>query len=419
MTATSEDLLPVETGIIGCILNNNQAYWRIPDLQPRDFTDTHNRAIFEEIQRMIVANEPVDVLTLADRLDGVTARDLYEITQLAPVSANIEAYVRIVQRDSTKRRMKDHIQAVLEDIDNNEPTQTVEDLLDVATIITDGIEETSIVDAMWQAIERNKAVNDLVKSGKSVGINTTIPALTAFTNGFSGPRMVTLGGRPGTYKTAFALQIALDAAINGRPVGFISLEMKAEEIGNRALSNMFRLDGHGLVSGNATEGQKAERELTENEKKLPLYIDDSTYDWAKIEARIVEWHTKHNIEMAFIDYIQIIRHSGGKRFEALSEISRRCKLLAMRLDIPIMVLSQLSRDVEKDNRRPKPSDLRECGNIEQDSDIIIFTHFWDGKGQQNDEYEVLLAKQRGGPAKKKIQVDVHGRNFRITERKQY
>ncbi len=419
MTSTTEDLLPVETGIIGCILNNNQAYWRIPDLRPRDFTDNHNRAIYEEIQHMMADNEPVDVLTLAERLEGVTARDLYEITQLAPVSANIEAYAKIVRDGSLKRRMKDHLQAVLEDIDTKDATQTAESLLDVATIITDNSKTTKIVEAMDMAIAESHAAHEMAKSGKSLGIGTTLPALTAYTGGFHGPKMITLGGRPGTYKTALALQIALDAAINGEAIGFISLEMKSAELGARALSNLCKVDGHALSAGNMTETLKAKESLSFFNKEMPLYINDSTYNWRDIEAKVVQWQTQHNIRMAIVDYIQIIRHEGKKRFESLSDISRRCKLLAMRLDIPIMMLSQLSRDVEKENRNPKLSDLRECGNIEQDSDIIIFTHCHQNKGQDNDEYEIILAKQRGGPARKKIQVDVHGRNFRITERRQY
>ena len=150
----------------------------------------------------------------------------------------------------------------------------------------------------------------------------------------------------------------------------------------------------------------------------PIRLDDKSTRLGEIVARIVEWKYRYDIQIACVDYMQLVQHEKSvNRFLELSEASRQFKLLAMRLNMPILVLSQLSRSVEKEKREPRLSDLRECGNIEQDADVVIFMHCDVGNGPDGDQYRLILAKQRGGPARQVIDMVVNGEQFFVGELK--
>jgi replicative DNA helicase len=228
--------------------------------------------------------------------------------------------------------------------------------------------------------------------------------------------MVVLGGRPGTYKSAIAWQILLRAASRGTPVGIVSLEMNHAELASRALAHELKINGHAFVSGDRRVVEEVQRRQNPDMRQWPIRIDSRSTKLGEIIARIIEWKYRYDIQLACLDHIQLVAHEKSQnRFLELSEVSRQMKLLAMRLDIPILVLSQLSREVEKENRQPRDSDLRECGNLEQDADIIIFTHCKKGKGIEEDNHEMILSKQRGGAARQVIDLVVNGEYFLVGE----
>jgi len=180
----------------------------------------------------------------------------------------------------------------------------------------------------------------------------------------------------------------------------------------RAIVNTLRINGSDFAQGEPVALQAAQ---AAREWGWPLFTEDSLYSWPEIAALIIGWKHQHDIQLAVIDYLQII-HTPGKasRFEKLGEISREAKLLAMRLGIPIMLLAQISRDVERDKRRPLLSDIRECGNVEQDADIVLFTH-WRQQEDRPDDYEIILAKQRNGQARQIIKLQIDGASYFVGE----
>jgi replicative DNA helicase len=280
-----------------------------------------------------------------------------------------------------------------------------------------GYPDKSFAIALDEAV---KSANEACKrrsAGTIAGLSTTFPTLDKLTGGLHGPKMVVLGGRPGTYKSAIAWQILLRAAKRGLPVGMISLEMGAAELGVRALASELKFSGHAFASGDRQTLADYHTKMRPELRDWPIRIDDHSTYLSEIVSRIIEWKFRFDIQIACIDHLQLIHHQkAANRFQELSEVSRQMKLLAMRLGIPIVLLSQLSREVERDNREPRLSDLRECGNIEQDADIVIFTRCIPGQGQGEDEYELILAKQRQGAARRVISLAINGEHYFVGER---
>lgn len=403
-----------EQRVVGSVLRDNSCYWQIADLETIDFGDGFARQAWRGIRELVAGNEPVDVFLLADHT-GLDFTLLGDMVTQAPSTANIRAYADVVKRESRRRRVVLSLQNALESITEQDPDQVATDLLaglqDTRQVGKDVDADASLTGALASA----KVTHARLQNGELAGISTTLSYLNQLTGGLYGPKMITIGGRPGTYKTALAWQIACRCAVDGTAAGFISLEMGHDELGTRMIANLLQIDGHRLSSGAMGEIKAAERGISEAMRSMPLWIDDSTQNWDGIEARIVEWKHKHDIQIAFVDYLQIVSHP-GKRFDALSDISRRTKLLAKRLDMPVVLLSQLTREVERENRRPMMSDLRECGNIEQDSDIILLTHCQKAKDDhEQDKYELILAKQRAGPARKNIPLAITPPHYHIAE----
>jgi replicative DNA helicase len=190
--------------------------------------------------------------------------------------------------------------------------------------------------------------------------------------------------------------------------------MGAAEMGTRAIANELKLDGQGLAFGNRSVIEAA-RKGAAAMRDWPLYADFTSANIGRVTARLLEWRHKHGIQLAVVDHIQLTeRGKGTNRHQDLSEFSRAMKQLAMRLDMPILLVSQISREVEKEGRRPFNADLRESGDLEQNADIILFTHrvVDDDEG---DRYELLLSKQRNGPGGKVIDMWVDGRSYRVGE----
>lgn len=408
---TPEQLLQAEQHVIGALLLDNLTYFRVPDLEPHHFTDTRHQRLFSTIRDLITRDQPADFFSAqgTEKLDY-----LVELTRNTPSTANIHVYADVVRNCARRRHIEATLKNALATIDEYEPDDLVSQCVTGLQQHTHVSADCTLGNAMDAALRKAEITQERRRRGTISGIDTTLPRLNKFTGGLQGPKMVTIGGRPSTYKTAFAFQVAVNAAKHGKPVGIVSLEMGADELGERALANLLRIDGYGLSVGEPQPYLDARARLDDQLRSLPLWIDDTAQTWGKIEARIVEWKYRHDIELAVIDYIQII-HTSGNRFEALSEISRRTKLLAKRLNMPVLILSQLSREMERENRRPMLSDLRECGNIEQDSDIVLFMHRIIGKDQEQDQYELILAKQRGGPARRKIPLEIVGPNYFIGE----
>lgn len=318
----------------------------------------------------------------------------------------------MVKEAARRRHVTLALKNALEQLSGDHPTVEVVQAVMTSMEQDQGNTTRPFPELVADTLEHAEKTRRLRATNAVNGVSTTLPILNQLTGGFHGPKLIVIGGRPGTYKTAYALQVATRAGCAGTPVGFISLEMGFRELVTRQIANKLKVDGSELEHGDkkALAVAQAAREWT-----WPVHIEDKLHSWPDIVARIIGWKYQHDIQLAVIDYLQII-HVPGKasRFEKLGEISRGAKLLAKRLGIPIMLLAQISRDVERDNRRPLLSDIRECGNVEQDADIVLFTHCQRQKDRP-DQYEMILAKQRNGRARQRIRLQVNGAHYLIGE----
>jgi replicative DNA helicase len=235
-------------------------------------------------------------------------------------------------------------------------------------------------------------------SDGATGIPTGIPCLDGAIGGLQNGRLVVVAARPSVGKTALTLQISLNAAKNGHPVGICSLEMSAHELGIRALAQSYRINISGLfvadeeATGRAMVGM-ASNPMTD----WPVKFNVDQYSMDDVVNQIRLWHKRDAIELAVVDHIGLIEYRSAKTpNERISHITRTLKKLAKELDIPIIAVSQLNRGNEKDRRWPVLSDLRDSGSIEQDADVCVFIHRGDQDGVNH--YALGALKNRQGPA---------------------
>lgn len=411
----------LEQVVIGALLAEPDAFPRIADqLQAEDFTRADCARAFGAIHRMVTEGNRVDLWGV-EAAGGGSVADLGRMQLGSPGAANIEHYAGLVRTAARRRQIERDLMAALTRIRGagespgadqrllvEEVTQRTINALESPREATSKPFHALVRDALDEASQ----VHQKRASGGVTGVSTTLPWLNQLTGGFHGPKLIVLGGRPGTFKTAYATQVATRAALDGIPVGFVSLEMGASELVARVIANRLKVDGSDLARGEPSALHAAQ---SAQDWDWPLHIEDQVLSWPEIAARIMTWRHRHGIELAVVDYLQIIRIPGkGSRFEKLSEVSREAKLLAKRLGIPILLLAQISRDVERENRRPYLSDIRECGNVEQDADIVLFTHAHRVQDRP-PEYELILAKQRNGPAREVVRLQIDAAHYRIGE----
>jgi replicative DNA helicase len=402
-----------EQNLIGGILIEPEAFYRVTDLQARHFRDIENRKAFATIQRLLAEGKGVDRELVAEAGGGDPSY-LGSLMNNTPGTANIVYYAESIKRDARRLHVELSLKNALSRL--AEDSTGVEEVVQATmTALEDYQEHHSkpFSQIVGETLAQAEEAREQRRNGSVIGLTTTLPLLNQLTGGLHGPKLIVLGGRPGTYKTALALQIAARNGACGVPVGFISLEMGDHELAARTIPNTLRLNGADLSQGDRQVLEVAEPARTWD---WPLHIEDRLFAWPDIVGRIIGWHHQHQIQCAVIDYLQIVQMPGkASRFEKLSEISREAKLLAKRLGIPILLLAQISRDVEKQNRRPVLSDIRECGNVEQDADIVLFMHCHQ-QDSRPDEFDLILAKQRNGPAREVIKLQIIGEQYVIGER---
>lgn len=426
--------IDMEKAIIGAMMIDKNGLEEAMLILPSAdvFYKDEHKAIFQAIQRLYTAGEGIDLLTVSDNLKKFKELEraggdfyLIQLTQMISSSAHIEYHCRIILQAYMKRQIiffsSQNIQLAYDDATD------VFDLLRGWQKAFDGIQDyistgrntMSFPAALQNLKESVELLSKNKEEVKLVGINTGFNIINKSTGGYRNQDLVIIAARPGMGKTSYVLKSAIENCKDDVPVGFISLEMSVEQLTARAVAidTNFHL-GQLLKKGfEKTEYFTTYSHHQERMSGYPLYIDDSgKCDITDIVITAKLWQRKYGIKLLIIDYIQLMNDKSvkGNREAEISSVSRRLKRLAKELNIPVMALSQLSRQCETrgSNKRPMLSDLRDSGAIEQDADIVEFIYRpsyygidiepenydtpLDGLVAAGADTEIIFAKYRAG-----------------------
>ena len=418
-----------EQAVLGAVFLSQDALVEAMEyIDANDFYQHANQLVFQAMMDLNDAEEPVDVVTVQNQLDKNNQTEdvggvsyLAELASAVPTAANTEYYAKIVKNKSTLRRL---INAA-----TNIVSRSFEEDEDVDSIIDQS--EKDIMDVSENRNHKGfRRISDVVKSSFEeidklydqdsdvTGLSTGYKDLDAMTTGLHKDELIILAARPGVGKTAFALNLAQNAATKSNAtVAIFSLEMGAEQLVNRMLCSEGSIDANSLRTGKLDENQWNSLVVAMGSlSRTNVYIDDTPgVKMAEIRSkcrRLLKESGK--LDLVIVDYLQLIEGTGQEnRQQEVSVISRGMKKLAKELHVPIIALSQLSRGVEaRQDKRPMLSDIRESGSIEQDADIVAFLYrddyYRDEDGDDNDnqedpedqdvgEVEVIISKNRSGP----------------------
>jgi len=406
--------MEAEQSVIGSMIIDSRC---VPDvieiLKPEDFYIQQNREIFETIHSMFSFSQPIDPVTVLDRMkirgvydEQVSRNYVMQLMEITPTAANVRHYAKIV-RDKSLLRQVAQVAGEVSDMVYNEEGEAA-DILDAAEqkiyAIRQGRSDQGFSHISSVLIDVYENLNELAKhKGKLPGLTTGFSELDNMISGLNKTDLILVASRPGMGKTSIALNMALAAAKKEKKtVVIFSLEMSKEQLASRLLAAEAFVDSKKLLTGDLSENDWAKIAVaSESLSRCDIRIDDNptiTPTEMKAKCRRVE-----NLGLVIIDYLQLMQLGGRKnenRVQEVSEISRSLKIMAKELSVPVLCLSQLSRANEKrTDKRPMLSDLRESGAIEQDADIIIFLYredYYNEDTSKRNLAECIVAKNRHG-----------------------
>ena len=409
-----------EISVLGCAFLEKTALDKILDEVTEDmFYSDANRIIFKAMKSLHDDSIPVDISTICNELDKTKSLSkvggveyITEIINSVPSTANLSYYIKIIFEKAVLRNLISKATNIQEDCYNEE--DNLVDIIERAESKILGVYNDKLgrdIRKIQDIIpEMQKTMESLAETKTEfTGIRTGYYDFDEMTRGLQKRQVIIIAGRPGCGKSAFALNVALNAAINNKnSVAFFSLEMGAEEILKRMYGCVGKIDGDILKTGKFKNTDwKKFNEATSQLSDTKFFIDDTAgISVAEIRRKCRKLkNSDAGLDLVVIDYLQLMSSSNkyaGQRVQEVGEISRDIKKLAMELEIPVIALAQLSRSVEQrkgGDNKPKLSDLRESGSIEQDADIVLFLHSEEyGKydGNINRKIELLVAKHRAG-----------------------
>lgn len=453
-TDASVDLMPhsieAEQQLLGAILTNNDIFDRVASIiGPKHFYDPVHARIFETAASRIAKNmlaSPVTLKTFMEDDEGL--KELGGPPYLARLAgAAISAfaardYAQMIYDLSTRRELIQLGRDIADkaaklDVDSEPKEQIVDAEQALYSLAEQGTTEQgfqSFLRAVTEAV--NVANSAYQREGGLAGISTGLVDMDKKLGGLHKSDLLILAGRPSMGKTSLATNIAYnvakayrkgklqdgsEGAVDGGVVGFFSLEMSAEQLAGRILAEASEISSHKIRQGDMTEGEfRRFVDAAKNLESCPLYIDDTAaIPIAQLAARARRLKRTHGLDLLIVDYLQLVRGTSDNRVQEIGEISMGLKAIAKELNIPVVALSQLSRQVEsREDKRPQLSDLRESGSIEQDADVVMFVYrgeyyverekpddsnmeaiaAWQDKmSSLHGKAEVIVGKQRHGP----------------------
>jgi replicative DNA helicase len=411
--------IEAEESILSAILIDNSTLIDILEiLSADDFYKTAHQIIFGAIETLYAKSEPVDLVTLSNILREKGALDkiggaayLARLVEAVPVAVNAHHYARIIHDKALLRRLIERANTI--SIRCFEDRGDVDAVIEFAQHAIFELSEgktrqaffpiSKIIETNIDALEERQGNRALV-----TGVATGFSKLDSLTSGFQNSDLIILAARPAMGKTAFALNMARNAAVEAQvPVAIFSLEMSKEQLSMRMLCAEARVDSSRIRSGFLN--QEDWHRLTDAAGRLtdaPIHIDDSPdITTTSIRTKSMRMKMDKGLGLIIIDYLQLMRGSvnSERRDLEISDISRSLKILAKELSVPVIALSQLNRKLEeRSDKRPQLSDLRESGALEQDADLVAFiyrdeVYNRDENNPHRGTAEIILAKQRNGP----------------------
>lgn len=407
-----------EQGVLGCILLDNDGLHKALELiEEADFYREGHRQIYLAMQDLFEHGEPIDILTLVETLKRTDkleraggAAYIAGLADIVPSASHISSYAKIVREKAILRSLIATAQQIA--------ARAYEDTGDVEAFLDEA--ESAIYDVADRKIRPGFSplkiiVRDTFKKleelsehrGLVTGVPTGFNDLDEITAGLHPGDLFVVAARPGMGKTAFALNLAMNAALDGKtPTAFFSLEMAKEQLAIRLFCSEARIDSRDVRRGYIEKNDWGKLIRAANVlQDLPIFIDDTpAISVLEMKAKCRRLKSEHDLGLVVVDYLQLMRGKQSKnsnREQEIADISRSLKCLAKELSLPVIALSQLNRAVEsREDKRPRLADLRESGAIEQDADVIAFVYrdkkYNEDTPEQN-KAELIIGKQRNGP----------------------
>jgi replicative DNA helicase len=413
--------IEAEQSVLGALLIDRDAVIEVAELlRPQDFYRNHHGTIYGAILELYERREPIDLITVSEVLERQEQLDpiggsayLTSLINLTPTAVNVVHYARIVERKAVLRNLiaaAGRIAGV-----GYEDNPDVAEAIDRAEQELFAVSQKRLVSGfsplkslLFSAYDRLDYLHQ--HKGEISGVRSGFGELDTLTAGFQKSDLVIVAARPSIGKTSLALNIAEHAAVTeGKTVGVFSLEMSKEQLVLRLLSSVAKIDSSRLRTGFLEEMDFTRLAPAMNSlAEAPVYIDDTpNISTMELRTKARRLQAESGLDMLIVDYLQLmqatVQSRDANRVQEVSEISRGLKGLARELQVPVIALSQLSRQAEmRESKEPRLSDLRESGSIEQDSDLVLFLWREKERGQddQQQEGEVVnlkLAKHRNGP----------------------
>ena len=416
--------IKTEDALIGALLWNAERLHDVIDIiNSEAFYAPRNKILFQAMLDLSNIGDGIDSVSVTSKiedngqLESIGGREhIKKLVEDAPSAANIQTYARIVQDKYIRRSL---LQATtnISQLSADQKKKTEE--------VLDGVEREIFQITQHHSNAHYKNISEIVPSlvqeilnasentDSHRGISTGFDTLDTALSGLHKSDLIILAARPSVGKTALALDMARrTASLHKTPVGFLSLEMSTAQLIERLLSSESQLDAWKMRTGNIREQQDFARltDAANTLSSLPLYIDDrSSMSTLHIRSTARRMKREHNIELLIVDYLPLITPYQSKMNDSLvqhiTEVSHTLKQIARELEIPVIALSQLSRDIEKRAGKPRLSDLRDSGSIEQDADVVMFLHrntenSYEGEETQAVPTDLLIEKHRNGPTGK-------------------
>jgi len=423
-TIKSMDRMPpqdidAEKALLGALMLNKNAIYDVVDIiNPDSFYIGKHRFIYEAALSLFNKGVPIDIVSISSELKKKKTLDnaggrayLSELLNAAPSAAGAAHYAHIVQSKYVLRELISASSEISELA--YQESDDIEKLVDVAQAKIYEIANTGttqkfspISDELkeaWERLEKLQESKDALR-----GVPSGFKALDDLLSGFQKSDLIILAARPSMGKTAFALDIARQAAVQHKiPVGIFSLEMSAQQLTDRMLSAEAKVSSWKLRTGRLSTDDEYDRLRSAMDRlaEAPIFIDDKP-ERTVLQMRSIARRLKaeKGLELIVVDYLQLITPSVTRSTDSMvqqvTEISRSLKAMARELDLPVIALSQLSRAVEQRRGQPRLSDLRDSGSIEQDADVVMFIHREDRMQEnmeKNNIAEILVEKHRNGP----------------------